>query len=140
MPMATAGLNGRTYVNINMSRSVSLSFIDETGSVIPVNNLASPIELIIPRDSSLTLPSMTFENVTGQIQSSTTPNNNRQFLLYYINVTAPTTSLTLSATFEYKSDDPTLGFMIIYRFDAIPILNSTMNLTDGYDISCPKGK
>jgi len=82
---------------------------------------------------------MTLENITGQTVS-TTANNNRQFSLYYVNVTSPSPSLTLSATFEFKSDNAALGFMIIFRFDAIPILNSSMNQTDGYRVFCPAGK
>jgi len=109
------------------------------GTTFSVNNLPSPIEMLIPRDSNLLLPSMIFENITGQNQS-TSANNNRQFTLYYVNVTSPTQSLTLSATFEFKSNNSQLGFMVIFRFDAIPILNSSMNQTDGYRIFCPAGK
>jgi hypothetical protein len=109
------------------------------GTTLSVNNLPSPIEIIIPRDANLLLPSMTLENITGQNQS-TTANNNRQFTLYYVNVTSPAPSLTLSATFEFKSDNSALGFMVIFRFDGIPILNSSMNQTDGYRVFCPAGK
>jgi hypothetical protein len=121
-----------------MSRSVSLSLFDADGTTLSVNNLSSPIKITIPRDSNLILPSMTLENITGQTVS-TTANNNRQFSLYYVNVTSPSPSLTLSATFEFKSDNAALGFMIIFRFDAIPILNSSMNQTNGYNVFCPAG-
>jgi hypothetical protein len=122
-----------------MSRSVSLSFLDSTGTTRTLINLQQQIEIIIPRDSSLTLPAMTLQNVTGQT-TSTTGNNNRQFSLFYVNVTGPSKLITLSATFEFKSDNPALGFVVIYRFDAIPILNSSMNITDGYKVFCPAGK
>ncbi|CAF4570593.1 unnamed protein product [Rotaria sp. Silwood1] len=136
LPSATAGYNGRTQTNINMSRSVSLSLFDSNGTTIPLNNLPTPIEIIIPRDPNLLLPSMTLQNVTGQTKL-TKENNNRQFSIYYINITSSTKSLTLSATFEFKSDNLSLGYMLIFRFDAVPILNSTMNQTDGYKIFCP---
>ncbi len=122
-----------------MSRSVSISLLDSMGTTFSVNNLPLPIEMLIPRDSNLLLPSMIFENITEQTQS-TNANNNRQFTLYYVNVTSPTQSLTLSATFEFKSNNSELGFMVIFRFDAIPILNSSMNQTDGYRVFCPAGK
>jgi hypothetical protein len=122
-----------------MSRSVSLSLFDADGTTLSVNNLSSPIKITIPRDSNLILPSMTLENITGQTVS-TTANNNRQFSLYYVNVTSPSPSLTLSATFEFKSDNAALGFMVIFRFDAIPILNSSMNQTNGYQVFCPAGE
>ena len=121
-----------------MSRSVSLNLFDTNGTTLSVKNLSSPIKIIIPRDPNIILPSMTLQNLTGQSVVTST-NNNRQFSLYYVNVTSPTTSLTLSATFEVKSTDAMLGYLLILRFDAIPILNSSMNRTDGYRVFCPAG-
>jgi hypothetical protein len=119
-----------------MSRSVTLTILAPNGTTISLNNLPSPIQLIIPRDVNLIVPTMTLENITGQTVSIIA-NNNRQFSLYYVNVTSPTASLTLSATFEFKSDNSAVGFMVIYRFDAIPIFNSTVNQKDGYKVFCP---
>jgi len=124
---------------MNTSRSISLSLLDTSGTTIAVNNLPSSIEIIISRDSNLLLPSMTLENVTGQTVAIKA-NNNPQFSLYYVNVTSSAENLTLSATFEFKSENSTIGFMIIFRFDAIPVLNSSMNQTDGYKVYCPAGK
>ncbi|CAF4044663.1 unnamed protein product, partial [Rotaria sp. Silwood2] len=136
IPLAIAGYNGRTQININMSRSVSLNLLDSNGTTIPLNNLSTPIEIIIPRDPNLLLPPMKLQNVTEQT-TLTKGNNNRQFSIYYINVTSSIESLTLSTTFEFKSDNLSLGYMVIFRFDAVPILNSTMNQTDGYKFFCP---
>jgi len=122
-----------------MSRSISLTLSFPNGTTIPVNNLPSPIQIIIPHDPSLILPPMTFENVTDQTPI-TGPNNNPQFSLYYTNVTSPGQGLTLSITFEFKSEDPTVAILLIYRYDAIPILNTSMNQIDGYQILCPAGK
>lgn len=121
-----------------MSRSVSLNLFDTDGTKLRVQNLASPIKITIPRDPNLLLPSMTLQNLTGQ-SFVTSSNNNRQFSLYYVNVTSPSASLTLSATFEFKSSNLMLGYVLIFRFDAIPVLNSSMNRTDGYRVLCPTG-
>ena len=122
-----------------MSRSVSLRLLASNGTTVPLNNLSLPIEVRISRDSNLIIPSMTLHNVTNQ-NISTIRNNNRQFLLYHIDVTSSTTSLTSSVTFELKPDDLTLGYMIIFRFDGVPLLNSSINHTDGYEVVCPKSK
>lgn len=82
---------------------------------------------------------MTLENVTGPL-GTTKPNNNRFFSLYFVNVTGTTKALTLSATFELQPDTSTPGYLIIYRFDGIPTLNSTIRLMDGFKIFCPQGK
>ncbi|CAF3607443.1 unnamed protein product [Adineta steineri] len=136
-PMAPAGTNGRTQVYVNMSRGLSLDLLNAAGSILSVQGLSQSIEMIISRDTSITLPSMTLQNVTGQTTTSTTANNNRQFSLFYVNVTGPSSTITLSATFEFKSDNSALGFLVIYRFDAIPYLNSSINKTDGQKVFCP---
>ena len=115
-----------------------MNLFDTNGTTLSVKNLSSPIKIIIPRDPNIILPLMTLQNLTGQSVVTST-NNNRQFSLYYVNVTSPTTSLTLSATFEVKSTDAMLGYLLILRFDAVPILNSSMNRTDGYRVFCPAG-
>ncbi|UJR27333.1 hypothetical protein I4U23_008626 [Adineta vaga] len=138
-PLATAGTNGRSEANINVSRSVTLDFIDGSGTRKSVENLLDPVEIIIPRDTSIVLPAMALQNVTGSISSST-GNNNRQFSLFYVNVTGPSASITLSTTFEFKSDNPALGFVVIYRFDGIPLLNNSINKTDGHRVFCPNDK
>ena len=121
-----------------MSRSVSLKLLDTEGTNLRIQNLPSPIKLIIPRDPNLLLPSMTLQNLTGQ-SIVTSNNNNRQFSLYYVNVTSRAKNLTISATFEFKPTNAALGYMLIFRFDAIPVLNSSMNRTDGYRVFCPTG-
>ena len=83
---------------------------------------------------------MTLQNVTGTSVSTVGANNNRQFSLYYVNVTSPSDNITLSATFELQSDNSALGYMIIFRFDAIPVLNSSMSKIDGSRVLCPAGK
>jgi hypothetical protein len=118
---------------------MALSLFDELGSNIEFNGLSSPIELKIPRDSNLLLPLMTLQNVTGMKMSATSANNNRQFNLYYINVTSVNENVTLSATFELKPSNDSIAYMLIVRFDGIPILNSSMNQTDGSRILCPTG-
>ncbi|CAM2704890.1 unnamed protein product [Rotaria socialis] len=137
IPLAGAGYNGRAYANVNMSRSVSLELLDSTGAAIPVTKLPQPIEIIIPRDPNLVIPPMTLENATGETRS-TGANNNRLFSLYYVNVTSSIAGLTLSATFELQPDNLSTGYFVILSFDAIPILNSTLNTIYGYKLFCPK--
>lgn len=140
MPLPSSGGNGRTEAAINMSRTVSLALSDASGITIAVNNLSSPIVVIIPRDPSLQLPPMTFQNGTQMSMTSTTTNNNRQFALYHVNVISTNGNVTVSATFELKPDNLTQSYLLIYRFDGIPTLNSTLNQTDGSKILCPNGQ
>ena len=137
--MAAAGQNGREQANINSSRSVSFSLIDANGTEIPMKDLSEEISVIIPRDPNIIMPEMALQNVTALNTGANLANNNRQFALYYVNVTSSGENITVAATFELKSENSALAYLIVYRFDAIPVLNSTLNETDGFRVLCPLG-
>lgn len=82
---------------------------------------------------------MALQNVTSHGGLVGQNNNNRQFTLHQIKFQSPGPNLTVSLTFELKAINRSLSYLIIYRFDGIPILNSTTNVTDGMKIFCPAG-
>ena len=80
-PLASMG-NLKSESNTNLSRSVSFSLFDQFENEIPLQvNSLQPIELIIPRDRNLIIPSMSLQNVT---QSNSTQHN-QIFNLHFIN-------------------------------------------------------
>ena len=128
-PLAALG-KGRWQSNTNLSRSISLSLFDQYGNEIPMRtNASQPIELIIPRDPNLVLPSMTLQNVTGL---TTTPHS-QLFNLHFVNITS---TLPVSVHLEIHPLNINLSYLFIYRFDRSPILNSTTNQTDGWMSFC----
>lgn len=125
---------GNTPSNTNLSRSISLSLFDHQGNEIPIQtNLTHPIELFIPRDPNVIIPSMTLQNVTSF--NSTT--QYQLFNLHFINIQ---NSLPISVHFEIHPLDITLGYLFIYKFDSTPFLNSTINQIDGWTVFCPSSK
>ncbi|CAF4387655.1 unnamed protein product, partial [Adineta steineri] len=61
-PLASFG----NFQNTNLSRSVSLSIIDQNGNEVSFEaNQNNPIQLIIPRDPNVLIPSMYLQNVTS---------------------------------------------------------------------------
>jgi hypothetical protein len=66
--------------------------------------------------------------------------NNRQFNLHFIDITQVNINLSLSIHFEIRPLDQTLGYMLIYKFDDIPQLNSSINHIDDWAMLCPKSK
>ncbi|CAF0742236.1 unnamed protein product [Didymodactylos carnosus] len=138
LPLALAGQNGRLITNTNLSTSVSLTLSDETGTTISISNLSVLIEIIIPREQNLSPSPMTYQNVTSitALQTSSA-NNNKQFFLHYTNITPSNINQTLSVSFEMQPVNLNLGYMLIMKFDGIPTLNSTKNMTDGWSILCP---
>ena len=77
---------------------------------------------------------MTLQNVSSITADHT---NNRQFTLYFINITQPNPNISVSVHFQLRPLNPHFGYLVIYRFDDIPRLNSSINLTDGWSLLCP---
>ncbi|CAF1000565.1 unnamed protein product [Adineta steineri] len=119
------------FQNTNLSRSISLSIIDQNGNEVSFQaHQDNPIQLIIPRDPNVLIPSMYLQNVTS-INSTI---NNLLFNYHYINITS---SLPISVHFEIHSLNRSLAYLFIYKFDQTPQLNSSINLIDGWTIFCP---
>ncbi|CAF1253004.1 unnamed protein product [Adineta steineri] len=120
-----------SFSNTNLSRSISLSIIDQNGDEISFKvNENNSIKLIIPRDPNLLISSMYLQNVTS-INSTI---NNLLFNYHYINITS---SLPISVHFEIHSLNTNLAYLFIYKFDQTPQLNSSINLIDGWTMFCP---
>ncbi|CAF1386372.1 unnamed protein product [Adineta steineri] len=126
-PLASYG----NFPNTNLSRSVSLSFVDQNGNEISFKaSQNNPIQLIIPRDPNVIIPSMYLQNMT----SINSTNNNLLFNYLYINITS---SLPISIHFEIHSLNQSLAYLFIYKFDQTPLLNSSISIIDGWTIFCP---
>jgi hypothetical protein len=122
-------------VTTNLSTSLSLTVADGDGRDLIVHSTG--IELIIPRDINLVLPPMTRQNVSSIIADRT---NSRQFNLHFINITQPNPNISVSVHFQLRPLDLQLGYLVIYRFDDIPRLNSSINQTDGWSLLCPSSE
>ncbi|CAF1545398.1 unnamed protein product, partial [Adineta steineri] len=119
------------FQNTNLSRSISLSIIDQNGNEVSFQaHQNNPIQMIIPRDPNVLIPSMYLQNVTS-INSTI---NNLLFSYHYINTTS---SLPISVHFEIHSLNRSLAYLFIYKFDQTPQLNSSINLIDGWTVFCP---
>ncbi|CAF3707907.1 unnamed protein product [Adineta steineri] len=126
-PLASYG----NFQNTNLSRSISLSIIDQNGNEISFQaHQNNPIQLMIPRDPNVLIPSMYLQNVT--LINSTM--NNLLFNYHYINITS---SLPISVHFEIHSLNKSLAYLFIYKFDQTPQLNSSINIIDGWTMFCP---
>ena len=109
----------RSQANTNLSRSVSLSIVDEDGNEASVRTTTDqPIELIIPRDPNLVLPPMTLQNVSSKYLVAP---NSQTYNLHYVNLVSQASSAALH--FEMRPSDASLGYLLIYRFDRSPQLN-----------------
>jgi hypothetical protein len=121
----------RSQSNTNLSRSVTFSILNSSGNEIPFQtNLSDPIELIISRDPNLVLPSMSLQNVT-------LTTDHLLFNLHYVNLSQSNNNLAFSLHFEMHPLSTTLAYLLIYKFDSSPQLNSSINQIDGWTLFCP---
>lgn len=121
--------------NTNLSDLLSFDFLDENGNEIPVHTtIDQPFELIIPSDINWIVPSMTQQNVSSLI------NDNNPFNLHFVNITQSNPNISTSVQIEIRSLNITLGYMLIYKFDNVPQLNSSINQIDGWSLLCPSSE
>ncbi len=131
-PLASAGTS-RSQANTNLSTTISLSVLDQSGNNVPIQaSIDDPIEFIIPRDSNTIVSPMILQNVT-----SMNNNYNQLFNLHYVNITQSNDNLTVSFHIEMHPLNTSLGYLLIYRFDNSPQLNSSINQIDGWSLFCP---
>ena len=117
--------------NTNLSTLTSLTILDRNGTEIPIQtNLSCPIEIIIPRDPNLRIPEMIIQNVTSINSTS----HNQLFYYHFINIK---TILPISVHIEIHPLNVNLSYLLIYKFDKLSQLNSSMNQTDGWALFCP---
>ena len=126
-PLASIG-NSKVQSNTNLSRSISLSMLDQNGNDIFFHTMS--MRLIIPRDPNLVISPMAVWNVTS-INSTT---HRMIFYLHYLNITTP---LPISLHLEIHPLNTSLAYLFIYKFDGIPQLNSSSEFIDGWKLLCP---
>ena len=132
-PLASLGQSPANAGN-NQSRSISLTILDQNlAEVLIQANLTNPIELMIPRDPNMVMPSMILQNVTA---INATPHNQLFYLSYVDIANRP----PISVHFEIHPIATSLGYLFIYKFETSPILNSSINQIDGWTLFCPSSK
>ena len=116
---------------MNLSRMISLSLVDKQGNEIPLRTpVDQPVEMIILRDPAFHLPPMTRQNATSMSNDSL---HQRVFNLHSIDFTE-TSPFALHLEVHPLSGN--LSYLMIYRFDLSPVLNSSLSQIDGWSLFC----
>ena len=124
--MAVSGHNGDNESFIGFSSSISLSFYDENLNKMRIKNV-SPIEVIIPRDPTVTNTQYQYVNIS-QINLS----NGSLFLNngFYVSQT------NASVHLELKPLNLSISYLIVMKLSSTPIVNSTYTDFDFYKMIC----
>ena len=102
--------------------------LDQNGNEISFQT--NGLRLIVPRDPNVVVPSMTLQNVTSINSTS----HQLIFYLHYLNIT---TLLPISLHLEIHPLNTSLAYLLIYKFDQSPQLNSSSQSIDGWTLFCP---
>ena len=126
--------NSHSLSSTNLSRTVSLTLLDQYGNEIPIRtNATNPVELIIPRDPNVAVSPMALQNVTAV---NAIPHQ-QLFNLHFVNIS---NALPVSVHFEMYPWNSSLSYLLVYRFDHSPMLNSSINQIDGWTLLCSSSK
>jgi GPCR proteolysis site, GPS, motif len=121
-----------TAPNTNVSRSVSVSILDFDGNEVAIRaDPSHPIEIIIPRDQNLLLPPMILQNVTAL---SLLPHA-QIFNLHFVNLSTLSSS-SFSIHLQLHPLTSNLSYLLVYKFDQPPRLNSSISDIDGWSLFC----
>jgi hypothetical protein len=132
-------IGNQVQTNLDLSNLLSITFFDDNNQEISVQTTVNnSIEFFIPRDVNLIVPPMVMQNVSSLIVDPLI--NNRQFNLHFINITQSNSNMSISIHLQMRSLNNSLGYMLIYKFDSIPQLNSSLNNIDGWSMLCPNSK
>jgi hypothetical protein len=125
--------------NTNLSRSISLTILDRQGIELPIQTANNEsIELIIARDPNRIVPSMHLQNVTRTNRTS----HKLIFNLHYIDLQRSKMHVnqTCAVHIEFGWINTNMSYVLVYRFEQVPQLNtSTMNI-DGWTSICSSCK
>ena len=110
--MEPLAVYGRSLIesNTNLSRSLSISILDEKGNEIPFETNSDSIEFFIPRDPNLRIPPMILTNET----------------FHSLNLT---TDLPISIHFEIKAN---FSYRFVYKFDKQSIFTNSIEVNQSY--------
>jgi hypothetical protein len=119
---------------------VSLTLLDADGQELTVasENDQQLFRLWIPRDSHATMPPMSVYCVTHHRSNTTHPQ--LQFNYHHFSLekhSNTNVSIHIEVQVMHTTMVSSVGYLLIYRFDVAPRLNSSMRQIDGWSLLCP---
>jgi hypothetical protein len=126
--MAISGHNGNNETKIGISNALSFTVFDESKNEVKISKLNSPVDLKIQRDTNLPQYSYQFVNAS-RLKLPT----NSFILQNAINIKTINSSLHI----ELKPFNNQLGYLVLIKLGAPPILNLISVDYTSFKIFCP---
>ena len=127
--MSMSGHNGNNETLIGMSSSIGLSLYDsDLDNEIKITQSKSHIDIVIPRDKSVSNYSYQFVNATGLAFL-----NGSFYLQNNLNITSNNASIHI----ELKPINVSVSYILVFKLGYMPIINSTYADYTTYQVFCP---
>ena len=137
--MALTGTNGDNQTNIQMSKSLEFSIYDKKKNEISVRNQIKPIELWIPRDTSLSIQPFKLVNALNATQKNETlakldgEQLQNASIISGFNLKGDNVSIHI----QIKPNDTQIGYLSMLKFGENPELTANTKSYDLLNIFCP---
>jgi hypothetical protein len=137
-PLASFG-EETSALTTNLSRSVSLTVLDGDGNDVTLSSDDDRFHVVIPHDPKVSLPSMVVQNVTSDEQ--TNASHQLQFNYHFYSLQSHSkANASIHIELQPTQSNHATGYLLIYRFDLAPRLNSSMQEIDGWTLFCPSSR
>lgn len=123
-----SALNLNSDIGIGNSSSMSLSFYGANMKEYSVSGYSQGFYFYIamnPPQTTFELVNITSLNLTGS----------NQLLTYSFELTSPNQSVTI----ELRPTDMTIGYLVVLKYGQVPVITSTSQVYDKFQVFCPSG-
>ena len=125
--MAQSGFNSRNESRTGYSYGLDLSFLDENKNIVVIENIPSPIDMYIPRDTVLPNNAYLYVNT-----SAVSLNETVQLLLNSLTISAKNASLHI----QIKPANASVSYLFILKLGSSPQLGIQGQSFDYWKILC----
>lgn len=126
--MAVSGHNGRNETYIGYSSSIGLTVYDSNSNEIKITQSLSPIDILIQRDQNTLNYSFEYVNTSS---AGILPGT--FFLQNNFNIKMNNASIHI----ELKPLNISIGYLLIFKYGYMPIVNSTNADYSSFKMFCP---
>jgi hypothetical protein len=136
-------IDDQATLSTNLSRSITLTILDTHARPLSIMSNAAdnqdPFRIQIPLDTTRPLSSMSFQNVTGVDHHHQLIFNTHYFAFESRSQANMSIQIELRPVTSNNNSASSLGlaYLLIYRFDVAPQLNTSVSEYDGWTLVCP---
>ena len=120
-------------IDVSISNTVSLSFLNDKKGKVSIKNQKEPFMFIIPRNAKAKEPK--FEKINFSNLTNSTSKTINQLLTLNVQLKTPHASVHI----HLKPDDYKQSYLMVLKYEKLPLVNTQLQIYDSFEIFCPFG-